>query len=184
MKIWVDNILSRDELNLSDGVLIEKAREFAIEFGISDRFLASTGWVKNFKRRNNLRSYKKRGEAGDVDKSSLPQHCEDIQSILINYDKKDIYNCDETALFWLMEPNRTLSHRPVQGRKKRKDRVSLLLTTNATGDDKLPILFIHKYENPRPSCIYNMNKLKKAIVLKNIMKKKQTNLDQFLVLDY
>ena len=48
MKIWVDNILSRDELNLSDGVLIEKAREFAIEFGISDRFLASTGWVKNF----------------------------------------------------------------------------------------------------------------------------------------
>jgi len=24
MKIWVDNILSRDELNLSDGVLIEK----------------------------------------------------------------------------------------------------------------------------------------------------------------
>ena len=150
MKIWVDNILSRDELNLSDGVLIEKAREFAIEFGISDRFLASTGWVKNFKRRNNLRSYKKRGEAGDVDKSSLPQHCEDIQSILINYDKKDIYNCDETALFWLMEPNRTLSHGPVQGRKKRKDRVSLLLTANATGDDKLPILFIHKYENPRP----------------------------------
>ena len=62
-KIWVDNILSRDELNLSDGVLIEEAREFAIEFGISDRFLASTGWAKNFKRRNNLRSYKKRGQA-------------------------------------------------------------------------------------------------------------------------
>ena len=40
--------------------------------------------------------------------------------ILINYDKKDIYNCDETALFWLMEPNRTLSHGPVQGRKKRR----------------------------------------------------------------
>ena len=40
---------------------------------------------------------------------------EDIQSILIHYDKKDIYNCDETALFWLMEPNRTLSHGPVQG---------------------------------------------------------------------
>jgi len=34
------------------------------------------------------------------------------------------------------------------------------------------------------SCIYNMNKLKKAIVLKNIMKKKQTNLDPFLVFDY
>ena len=142
MKIWVDNISSRDKLNLSDGVLIEKARDFAIELGISDRFLASTRWAKKFKRRNHLSSYKKRGEAGDVDKSSLPQHREDIQSILMNFDKKDIYNCDETALFWLMEPNRTLSHGPVEGRKKRKDRVLLLLTTNATGDDKLPILSI------------------------------------------
>ena len=34
------------------------------------------------------------------------------------------------------------------------------------------------------SCMYSLNKLKRAVILKNIMKKKQTNLDQFLVFDY
>ncbi|CAG8595785.1 4376_t:CDS:1, partial [Acaulospora morrowiae] len=49
IKIWIDNILSHDKLNLSDRILIEKAKEFAIEFNISDQFLALTEWVKDFK---------------------------------------------------------------------------------------------------------------------------------------
>ena len=44
---------------------------------------------------------------------------------------------------------KTLAHGPVTGRKKAKDRVTLMFTVSATGE-KLKPLLIHKYQNPRP----------------------------------
>ncbi|CAG8674848.1 7317_t:CDS:2, partial [Ambispora gerdemannii] len=73
MKIWVENILVQNDLNLSDSLLMEKVLVFAKEFEVSDKLLASTGWTKNFKRRNNLKSYKKRGESGSVDMNEIPR---------------------------------------------------------------------------------------------------------------
>jgi hypothetical protein len=40
-----------------------------------------------------------------------------LQNILKNYAPKDIFNCDETGLFWEMQPNRTLADGPVSGAK-------------------------------------------------------------------
>ena len=54
------------------------------------------------------------------------------------------------ALFWQLEPSKTLAQGPVTGTKKSKNRVIILLTCNATGEDKLKPLLIHKYKNPRP----------------------------------
>ncbi len=48
-----------------------------------------------------------------------------------------------------MEPSKTLSTGPLSGTKKSKNRVTILLTFNATGSMKLPALFIHKYKTPR-----------------------------------
>ncbi|GET54705.1 tigger transposable element-derived protein 4-like [Rhizophagus irregularis DAOM 181602=DAOM 197198] len=49
------------------------------------------------------------------------------------------------------EPNRfwqaTLD--PVLGKKRSKECVSILATCNASGDERLPLVFIHKYETPR-----------------------------------
>jgi hypothetical protein len=49
-----------------------------------------------------------------------------------------------------MEPDKSLASGPLSGKKKAKDRVTILLTCNATGNDKLPPLFIYKFRNPRP----------------------------------
>ncbi|CAB4409729.1 unnamed protein product [Rhizophagus irregularis] len=100
---------------------------------------------------NNLRSYVKSGEAAsapDIDK--LNEYRATIAEKLSEYDLQDIYNCDETALFWQLEPSKTFAQGPVVGTKKSKNRVTILLTCNATGEDKLKPLFIHKYKNPRP----------------------------------
>ena len=44
-----------------------------------------------------------------------------------------------------------LSTLPVSGTKKSKERITFVfLTCNATGEEKFPPLFIHKFENPRP----------------------------------
>jgi len=52
-----------------------------------------------------------------------------------------VYNCDETALYWRIEPDKTLASGPVQGKKKSKDRATILIACNSTGDNKLPIFF-------------------------------------------
>ncbi|CAG8658377.1 3727_t:CDS:2, partial [Ambispora gerdemannii] len=112
---------------------MEKVLLFAEEFEVSDKFVASADWINNFKRRNNLKFYKKCGESGSVNMNKIPKFREQLQDIIKDYKSQDVFN----------------SYSPVKGKKKSKDRVSLLVTTNVIGDEKLLILFIHKYETPR-----------------------------------
>ena len=49
---------------------------------------------------------------------------------------------DETGLYWKRTPDRTLSTRARPSTKKSKDRISIALTTNADGTEKLPLLII------------------------------------------
>ncbi|CAG8701400.1 3290_t:CDS:1, partial [Ambispora gerdemannii] len=130
-------------------LLMEKALLFAEEFEVSDKFVAFAGWVNNFKRRNNLKSYKKCGESGSVNMDEISKFREQLQDIIKDYEPQDVFNCDETALYWILESSRTLAYSSVKGKKKSKDQVSLLVTTNAIGNEKLLILFIHKYKIPR-----------------------------------
>ena len=61
-----------------------------------------------------------------------------------------IYRVYCVALHWQLEPDRSLATRPLTGTKKSKNRVTILLTCNASGTEKLPPLFIHKHKTPRP----------------------------------
>ncbi|KAF0714158.1 Aste57867_4014 [Aphanomyces stellatus] len=65
------------------------------------------------------------------------------------YDKSDIYNMDETGLFYNYQPNTTISNEPRSGVKKDKSRISVALAANADGTDKLPLFFIGKAKRPR-----------------------------------
>jgi DDE superfamily endonuclease len=80
-----------------------------------------------------------------------------IKEDLKEYDPDNVFNCDETGLFWRMEPNKTLAAKnKVLGIKKAKDRITIMLATNSTGTIKLPPVFIHKYQTPR--CLKNIDK--------------------------
>ncbi|CAB5315083.1 unnamed protein product [Rhizophagus irregularis] len=120
LSIWIDQQISRD-LTLSGPIIQEKAKEFAILFNI-DNFLASGGWLSNFKRRNNLHTFKIRGEAGSAPVSEIPQMRAELQAILQEYEPRDIWNCDETALFWRLLPSKTIAHSSVIGKKCPKER--------------------------------------------------------------
>ena len=74
---------------------------------------------------------------------------EKLRKELDEYSIDNIYNADETGLFWAMEPCRVLTDRRLSGKKKNKSKVSILLTTNASGTDKLPPLLIYKHQTPR-----------------------------------
>ncbi|GFS39897.1 tigger transposable element-derived protein 1 [Trichonephila inaurata madagascariensis] len=61
-------------------------------------------------------------------------------SLKQGYRLQQIFSCDETGLFWKRMPNRTYitkDEKSVPGHKPIKDRLTLLLGANASGDMKL-----------------------------------------------
>jgi hypothetical protein len=112
------------------------------------------GWFTNFKKRSDLHNIKFSGEAASADKDAADKFCNDFKEIMLNgdYSPKQIFNCDETGLFWKQLPDRTFiskKERHASGHKARKDRVSLLLGANVYGDFKFKPFLIHHSENPR-----------------------------------
>ena len=154
LTVWLDKALQA-KLVLTESILATKALDFAILCN-EEKFKASNGWLDNFKKRHNLKQYNIYGEAGSAPIQDLDSMREKLRQTLRDYDPKDIFNCDETGLFWKMKPSHTISNSPVAGTKQSKNRVTILLTCNSTGSEKLRPLFIHKYENPR--VLKNINK--------------------------
>ena len=62
----------------------------------------------------------------------------------------DIFNADETGLFWRMLPDTThvLKGQTCAGGKRAKNRITVLVGTSAMGE-KLPLLVIGRYAKPR-----------------------------------
>lgn len=78
----------------------------------------SNEWLQIFQSQNNLHSSRVFGEAGDVNEAVAEQRMTAIREELKAYDPRDVYNCDESALFWKAIPDRSLTSSTVPGRKK------------------------------------------------------------------
>ena len=157
LTLWTEGAIQANVI-ITDEILSKKASEFAFLCN-EHKFKGSIGWIDNFKKRHNFKQYCIHGEASSAPLQNLDEMRNNINQILKNYDPQDIFNCDETGLFWKMKPIRTISNQPMSGTKQSKDRVTVLLTCNATGTEKLKLLFIHKYENPRVLRHINKNTL-------------------------
>ena len=70
-----------------------------------------------------------------------------------------IYNCDETALFFKLLPDKSLAekkdHHKSEGFKQLKNRLTLMFCVNKTGGHKLRPLCIGKFAKPR--CFHHVN---------------------------
>ena len=70
-----------------------------------------------------------------------------------------LFNCDESGLYWMLMPNKTIVHsreKEAKEYKKPKDSVKLMACAKATRSIKLLLLFLHKSLNLR--CIKNEDK--------------------------
>ena len=85
--------------------------------------------------------YIRYGEAAvaATDKPENIQQIDDLRILCLEYNPNDILNMDETGLFWKMSPDRTLATKAASGGKKSKDRVTIALTSNATGTNDIPV---------------------------------------------
>jgi len=110
----------------------------------------SNGWLEGFKRRYKIKQYKQSGESAAVDIPVLEAEISRIQEVVHTYKSDDTYNCDKTGLFWLQTPDSTLATKPQSGGKKKKNRITIHATSNATGTHKLDLWILGHFKNPRP----------------------------------
>jgi hypothetical protein len=92
------------------------------------------------------------GESTDVRESDVLHEWKDIKlrQILDTFAPRDIYNADETGLFWKALPDLTvaLKNERVSGGKLSIKRVTCLVCASMAGE-KVSLLVIGKYANPR-----------------------------------
>lgn len=142
-----------------DGSIIrEKAKQIAERLGIND-FAASNGWISRFKDRHGLVYKKLAGESGSVDLERTSLWINELPKHLEQYEPRDIYNADETGLFYKCLPNGTLTLKgeSCHGGKGSKERISVLFCVNSDGSDMREPLVIGKSLKPR--CFKNTKTL-------------------------
>ncbi|GFU35122.1 tigger transposable element-derived protein 1 [Nephila pilipes] len=94
------------------------------------------------------------------------------------YISQQVFNCDETGLFWKKMPNRTYitaEEKMMPGHKPMKDRLTLALCANASGDCKIKPLLVYHSENPRA---FKLHK-----ILKEKLQEKNLPVQALLILD-
>ncbi|GBN79763.1 Tigger transposable element-derived protein 6 [Araneus ventricosus] len=92
------------------------------------------------------------GESKDVDDNDSENWItETLSKILKDYKPENIFNADETALFFQCLPQNTLTFRKEKcfGGKQSKARLTVMLGANMTGHQKLKPLLIGRSKNPR-----------------------------------
>lgn len=141
---WVKSMRSNN-MPVNGIVLKAKAQAFAKEFNVNNEFKASDGWLQNFKMRNGLIFKELCGESSSVDFETVTQWRYTTMEKLINeYNEEDIFNADETALFYKLLPEKSLVFKDeiYSGGKRAKQRLTILLAANMSGTEKLPLLVI------------------------------------------
>ncbi|XP_050699783.1 tigger transposable element-derived protein 1-like [Eriocheir sinensis] len=115
-------------------------------------FQGSSGWFSNFKRRYGFHNLT--GEAASANVAAAKTYPATLKAIIEEggYTAKQIFNIDETCLYWKKLPSRTyisVEESRAPGFKASKDRLTLLLGANAEGDYKLKPALVYHSENPR-----------------------------------
>ena len=135
--IVTNDILSLQALNIAK----------SYNFG---SFKASSTWVRNFKEFYKISDRKICGEEGLIDLNSIENTLRLLNEKISEYSQRDVFNCDETALFFKCPPNHSLklnSEERASG-KFSKERVTIIFCVSMEGEKINPLL-IGKAKNPR-----------------------------------
>ena len=130
---------------------------FAEQLGY-ENFEASNGFLQRFTERKGLVSKKIAGESASVNKEETDHYIQNVlPALLQRYNAEDIYNVDETGLFYKLLPDRTytMKNEDCFGGQMSKDRLTLLLGANMTGTDKIKPIVVGKAAKPR--CFHRIN---------------------------
>ena len=91
------------------------------------------------------------GESGDVSGVTVASWKERLPDIVAGYGSEDIWNLDESGVFWQALPDKGFGQRVRQckGGKKSKQRITVAFTVNGAGKSEIKPIVIWKSNNPR-----------------------------------
>ena len=122
-------------------------------------FKASDGWFFHWRWRFGVtKQVRLHGEAGDVDIVTADQEMQKLRTELQEYQPTNVFNMDEAGLFFRAIPNRSYlmpdegdARQVARGTKamKAKERLTIILCVNATGNCKMAPVVIGSAKNPR-----------------------------------
>lgn len=139
---------------LTDDIIAEMASRINNESNGPANFKANSCWARHFRQRHNIHYVSMQGEQLSADEPGAECFCKTFNEFIKenDYDLDEVYNADESGLYWRGLPNKTLicaNEKGAAGGKMQKDRVTLMFCANATGTHKIPLLLIGKYAKPR-----------------------------------
>jgi hypothetical protein len=119
-------------------LIMSKAADIAHDLDLS--WTPNKGWFTRFCNRYNFTRIGLHGEGGDVDLAKHRDAIEKIRKKLEPYSADQIFNMDETGLFYRSKPRFLYVDRSVAGVELRgckdmgaKDRCTLVVAVNASG---------------------------------------------------
>lgn len=140
---------------ISGPILAAKAKKFASLLG-RENFEPGGGWIQRFKDRHGIVYKNVVGEAASLDVNAKDEWlATKLPELLERFQESDIFNGDETALFYEMLPTKThaLKGDPCVGGKHSKVRVTVFVCANMDGTERLKPFVIGK--SKRPHCFRN-----------------------------
>ena len=147
---WVCQLhSSKPEFPVSCELLLDKANQFAQLHDYEGA--VSMSWVERWNSRHGMVSKKLVGEASSIDQTVVDEWLTmKIPTLMADFHLSNIFNADETSLFWKLLPDHTLAFKKEeeQGGKRSKERITVLVGASMVGE-KLPLLVIGRSKNPR-----------------------------------
>ena len=105
--------------------LIEKAKQITQQLGKS-HFKGCNGELGKWKARYNIKRFSVCGELGDVQGCTVDSWKERLPEIVAGYKKEDVWNMDESGVFWRALPDKGFGEKGKgKGGKKSKHRLTV-----------------------------------------------------------
>ena len=134
---------------ITDAILTTKAKKLGEEMSITG-FCYSAGWLQRFKKRHGIGMHVLSGESAGVDAQLITDGKQAAREVISKYEPRDVFNMDETGLFFKMTPDRSLTTADdTKGVKRQKDRITVALCCNLDGSEKMRPFVIGKTLKPR-----------------------------------
>ncbi|XP_067948756.1 tigger transposable element-derived protein 6-like [Watersipora subatra] len=139
-------------------ILLEKANKFLQDLGKDTT--VSRGWIDRWKKRHSIGGQRVVGESAAVNVGEVEKWKEEVLTPLLQtYTYDDIFNMDETGLFYKLMVDKTLHFKgeKCSGGKLSKERLTVALCANMSGTEKEVPIVIGKFGKPR--CFKNVTNL-------------------------
>lgn len=153
MMEWIRQRRS-ESVPLTGPMIMAQAKLFHSELDTDTQCDYSTGWLTKFKRRHGIRHIRICGEKASADHEAAESFIDEFSKFVAdeNLAPEQVYNADETSLFWRYVPRKTMvtaEEVAPSGVKDAKERLTVLACANAAGTHKCKLLVIGKSVRPR-----------------------------------